>query len=318
VIARRALLATMAPPGLARAQTRMLRVGSLHLAPWTAPHHVAFRAALARAGLVEGQTLDLDPAGHGLRREQFEAHAEARVREGIQLFHVSGDPAIRAALAASRSVAVLALTDDMVRSGLAASYAQPGGMITGVSILGAQLDRKRLELLLALVPEARRILALGDALLTGPAQVEAQREAAAQRGVALSVTLVRRPEEIAPALEAAKAAGAEAVNVLATPLLFNNRQILFERMAALRLPAIYQWPDMAREGGLAAYGPNIVQLYREQMAPMAARLLRGAPPASLPIEQPTRFELVLNLRTARSLGLAPPPPLLAQAEEVIE
>jgi putative ABC transport system substrate-binding protein len=129
---------------------------------------------------------------------------------------------------------------------------------------------------------------------------------------------VRTAEQIASAVDAAKASGSAALNVLATPLFFNNRQIIFERTATLRLPAIYQWPEIARDGGLIAYGPSIMKIYRRQLAPMLAKLLRGANPAELPVEQPTEFDLVTNLRTARALGLTVPASLLARADEVIE
>ena len=106
--------------------------------------------------------------------------------------------------------------------------------------------------------------------------------------------------------------------MLATPLFYNNRHIIFERMLALRVPAIYQWPEMARDGGLIAYGPSIVKIYRQQLAKMLAKLLRGARPADLAVEQPTEFDLVVNLRTVKALGLTIPISLLARADEVVE
>ena len=129
---------------------------------------------------------------------------------------------------------------------------------------------------------------------------------------------VRTAEQIASAINSAKASGSAALNVLATPLFFNNTQIIFERTAALRLPAIYQWPEMAGDGGLIAYGPSIMKIYRRQLAPMLGKLLRGARPAELPVEQPTGFDLVTNLLTAKALGITVPPSLLARADEVIE
>src|SRR5207249_3919416 len=119
-------------------------------------------------------------------------------------------------------------------------------------------------------------------------------------------------------IDAARATGAEALNVLASSFLYNNRPIIFERLAALRMPAIYQWPEMARQGGLIGYGPSIVQLYREVQSRQLIRLLRGAKPADIPVEQPTRFELVINLTTAKALGLSVPQTILARADEVIE
>ena len=126
------------------------------------------------------------------------------------------------------------------------------------------------------------------------------------------------PGQIAPAIDAAKTSGAAALNVLATPLLFNNRRIIFERAAALGMPAIYQWPEMAEEGGLVAYGPRIVQIYRDQMTRQVVKILRGVKPIDLPIEQPTKFELVINLKTAKAIGHEVPPGLVLRADKVIE
>jgi putative tryptophan/tyrosine transport system substrate-binding protein len=127
-----------------------------------------------------------------------------------------------------------------------------------------------------------------------------------------------KAEEIPAALDAAKASGAEALNVLSAPILFSSRQIIFQGVAARRLPAIYQFPEEAEEGGFVAYGPRVVQMYRELVAPQLVKLLRGAKPADIPIEQPTKFELVINLKTAKALGLAIPESFLVRADKVIE
>ena len=133
-----------------------------------------------------------------------------------------------------------------------------------------------------------------------------------------SIHQVARREEIGSAIDAAKAADAGALNVLASSLLFNSRAFIFGRVAALRLPAMYQWPEMAEEGGLIGYGPLIVQLYRDIMSRQLAKLLRGAKPTDLPVEQPTRFELVINLKTAKAIGHEVPAALVLRADEVIE
>ena len=124
--------------------------------------------------------------------------------------------------------------------------------------------------------------------------------------------------EIPAAIDAAKASGATALNVLASPLLSVNYQVIVQRVAALRLPAIYQWPETAKTGGLIAYGPSWVQIYRELLAPQLVKLLRGAKPADLPVVQPTKFELVINLKTAKALGLTMPETFLLCADKVIE
>ena len=172
--------------------------------------------------------------------------------------------------------------------------------------------------MIELLPGVRRIEALGDSLERVPNTLQALQDAARAKGIELVIQTVGTPEEIAPAIDAAKASDAAGLNVLAMPLFYANRRITFERTAALRLPTIYQWPEMVRQGGLVAYGPSVVQIYRQQMARLLARLLRGTKPADLPVEQPTKFELVVNLNTAQALRLTVPQSLLAGADEVIE
>jgi putative ABC transport system substrate-binding protein len=201
---------------------------------------------------------------------------------------------------------------------LVGSLAKPGRNTTGVSILATQLDGKRQDILIEAVPGVRRMAALADSNTTGLDQLRALQSAARARGIELSLHQVAKSEEIGPAIVAAKNSGAAALNVLATPLLFNNRRIIFERVMALRLPAIYQWPEMAEDGGLLAYGPRIVQIYRDLMARQAVRLLQGAKPADLPVEQPTKFELVINVKTARVLGVTIPPSVLTRGDRIIE
>ena len=169
-----------------------------------------------------------------------------------------------------------------------------------------------------LIPAARHIAALADSLTAASGKLQALRDMARTRNVELDIRAVGTPEEIAPAIDAAKASGAAGLNVLATALLFNNRRIIFERTAALGLPAIYQWPELAQEGGLVGYGPSIVGIYRQQLSRMLVQLFRGTKPGDLPVEQPTTFELVINLKTAKALGLTIPPSILARADEVIE
>jgi len=240
------------------------------------------------------------------------------VNAQVDVILAGGNLAIRAAQQATTTLPILGVTDDMVGSGLAASMAHPGANTTGVSLLATELDGKRHELLTELIPAARHIAALTDPNTTAPGQLQALQEAARTHGVDLDIRTAATPEEIKPAIDAAKASGAAGLNVLASPVLFVNRRLIFERAAALHLPAIYQWPEMAREGGLAGYGPSIVQLFRDVVSRQLVKLLEGAKPADLPVEQPTRFELVINLNTAKELGLTIPQTVLLLADEVIE
>jgi ABC-type uncharacterized transport system substrate-binding protein len=297
---------------------RTYRLGCLFSAPIDAPHQAALRDALRRSGFVEGQNLTIDHRGYGLRPDQFDKHAAELVRAGVDVILAGGDAAVHAAQRASSEIPVLALTDDMLGQGFVRSLAKPGGNTTGVTILASELDGKRQEILIEAVPGVRRIAAVADKSVATPAHLDQLRQAARSHDVELSIQAIDRPDEIGPALDRAQAEHAGGVNVLASALFFNNRRVVFDRLAMLKLPAVYQWPEMANEGGLIGYGPSIVQLYRDVQARQLVRVLNGTKPADLPVEQPTKFELVINLKTAEALGINVPQSLLQRADEVIE
>ena len=167
------------------------------------------------------------------------------------------------------------------------------------------------------VPGVRMMAALADPKVQSPQQLEALQDAARAHQIDLSIQRVARPEEIGPAIDAAKASGAAALNVLATPLVFANRQVLVQRTHALRLPAVYQWPELTEEGGLVAYGPRIVEIFR-QLGRQLAKVLSGTKAADLPVEQPTNFELVINVHAAKAIGHEVPAGLLLRADKVVE
>jgi putative ABC transport system substrate-binding protein len=297
---------------------RIYRLGNLHVFPLQAPWYVALFDELRRLGFIDGQNLSVDERGYGLRADQLAEHASELVKSQVDVILAGGDTAIRAAQQATATIPILAFADDLVGSGLASSLAKPGGNTTGVSLLASDLDGKRQDILMEAVPGLRRMAALADKNTTAPLQLQALQDSARTRGVELSIHQVTKPDEIAPAIDAAKTSEAAALNVLASPLLFANRQVIIERTAALRLPAMYQWPDEAEQGGFIGYGPRLVQLYRDIMTRQLVELLRGAKPADLPIEQPTRFELVINLKSANALGLVIPESFLVRADKVIE
>jgi putative ABC transport system substrate-binding protein len=216
------------------------------------------------------------------------------------------------------TIPVLGIAQDMVGQGLVNSLARPGGNTTGVSVLATELDGKREEILIEAVPELRRMAILADTKATRSPQLQVLQDAAHARGVEVSIHQVASAEEITAAIDAAKASGAAALNVLSSPLLYGNRQLIIDRVAALRLPAIYPWAEEAEEGGFLAYGPRIIQIYRELVAQQLAKLLRGVKPADIPVEQPTKFELVINLKTASAMGVTVPEALLVRADKVIE
>jgi len=307
-------------PRAVRAQEpgRTYRLGGLHSSPRDAPHHVALFEELRRAGFIEGQNLTVDGHGYGLRVERFEEHAAELVKARVDVILAGGDAAVRAAQRATTVIPIIAFTDDMLGQGFVHSLAKPGGNTTGVSILASELDGKRQDLIMEAAPELRRMAALADRVTSTAARLQALQNAAHAHGVELVVHRIDRPEEIAPAIDAAKASDAGALNVLASAMLFNNRTIILDRVASLRLPAIYQWPEMAEEGGFLGYGPRIVQLYRDVTARQLVTLLRGAKPADVSVEQPTRFELVVNLQTAKAIGHEVPVGFLLRADKVIE
>jgi putative tryptophan/tyrosine transport system substrate-binding protein len=311
--------AAAAWPLAARGQEpgRTYRLGCLLASPRDASHHVALFDELRRLGFIEGQNLVVDAAGYSLSPERMDVHATDLINGRVDVILAAGDAAVRAAQRATASVPILAFTDDMLGQGFVRSLGQPGGNITGVTLLASELDGKRQEILIEAVPGVRRIAALVDSNTTMPSRLRALEEGAHERGVELSIHQVAMREEVASAI-AAKAADAGALNVLASSLLFNSRAFILSRVATLRLPAIYQWPEIAEQGGLIGYGPLIVQLYRDIMSRQLGKLLRGAQPADLPVEQPTRFELVVNLKTAKAIGHDVPAALVLRADKVIE
>jgi len=312
--------AAVAWPLVARGQEpgRIYRLGCLFTSPRDAPHYLALFDELRRLGFIEGQNLVIDAAGFSLLPERMEGHAADLVKAGVDVILAGGDAAVRAAQRATASIPILAFTDDMLDQGFVRSLAKPDGNTTGVTILASELDGKRQEILIEAVPGVRRIAVLADANMSTPPRLRALEEAARARGIELSIHSVAHREEIGSAIDAAKAVGAEGLNVLASAFVFNSRAFIFDRARVLRLPAVYQWPQMAEEGGLIGYGPLIVPLWRDAMSRQLAKLLRGAKPGDLPVEQPTRFELVINLKTAKAIGHDVPSTLLVRADKVIE
>jgi putative ABC transport system substrate-binding protein len=297
---------------------RTYRIGGLHQSPRNVAHHNAFYAELERQGFIAGKNLVVDSGGYGLSVERFADHAQQLLNTRPDFILCGGDEAGRAAQKVTTTIPTIVLADDMIRAGLITSLAKPGGNITGVSILARELDGKRQDLLLEAVPGVRHLAALADLSGTTPAQLQALKGAAHDRGVELSVIRVSRREDIGPAIDAMQRSGATALNILASALLFNNLDVILQRVTVLRLPAIYQWPEIADQDGLLGYGPRIVQIYRDIMARQAVKVLQGTTPAIIPVEQPTKFELVVNLRAAKAIGHEVPAGLVLRADKVIE
>jgi putative tryptophan/tyrosine transport system substrate-binding protein len=307
-------------PLAARAQEagRTYRVGGLSGGPRDSPPTMAMFDELRRFGFIEGQNLTIDWREYSVHIDRISEFAADLVKSKVDVIYANGDAGIRAAQRATTTIPILGSTDDMVESGLVKSLARPDGNTTGTSFLSAELDGKRQEILIESVPGLRRIAAIADSNRTAGSRLQILKEAAHLRNVELSIHQIAKPEEIPAAIDAAKTSGAAALNVLASPTLYGSRQIIMQRVAALRLPTIYQFPDEAEDGGFIAYGPRVVQVFREVMARQLVELLRGAKPADMPVEQPTKFELVINVKTAKALGLTVPQSMLLLADEVIE
>ena len=264
--------------GHAQENGRTYRLGFLLPSARQTPAVEAFFDELRLNGFVEGKNLVVVPG--------FEATDDNLAERAAALVNVAPDaivagpaPPLRALQAITRTVPIIGMSEDMVGEGLAASLARPGGNITGISRLSPELDGKRQDILIEAVPGARRIAAIADFRQTPPYHLQALQHPARSRGVELAVYGVNGPEEIASAIDAAKASGAEALNFLATPLFSlpgtRNNAVVMERIAGVRLPAIFQWPETAEAGALAGYGPRFPEMYR-QRARMVVRILRGA------------------------------------------
>jgi putative tryptophan/tyrosine transport system substrate-binding protein len=271
-------------------------------------------------GFVEGKNLVII-GEFGLPVDHFDTAAaelaNELVKAGVDAILTAGAQGTRAAQRATQSIPILATSDDLIGEGFATSLAHPGGNITGITNLAPELDRKRNEILLELVPSARHVAVLADPDTTPPQQLQALEEDARSRNVELSIHRAKTPEEIVPAIEAARAAGAVAINVLASVKFYSNRSLIIAGVNKAQLPAIFQFPDWAEQGGLVGYGPPIDRYFR-QHASLLVKVLNGTAPADIPVEQPTIVELELNLKTATALGVTVPPSLLIRADKVIE
>jgi len=211
---------------------RIYRLGILHNQGPQAPQFPPFYDELRRLGFVEGQNLIVDGRGYAVRTEQFPTVAAELVKAGVDAILCGGAAAARAAQEITRTIPILTLTDDMVGQGLVASLARPGGNTTGISILATELDGKRQEILMEMVPAARRMAVLADANTAATQNMRALQDATHARGVELTIHVVERPERIVAAIEEAKRQRAEALNVLASPVLVARRFDIFERTIA--------------------------------------------------------------------------------------
>jgi putative tryptophan/tyrosine transport system substrate-binding protein len=281
-----------------------------------APGWQIFLDELGQAGFVEGHNLEVDSRGLGVAPASYEKVAVELTKARPDVLMVTGPDATRAAQKATQRIPIVALADDLLGSKLVASMPHPDRNTTGVAIFAFQLDVKRLELLHEALPGARRLAVFAD---HEPIRnIDALESAARAFGIEIVPFAAQSEDEVIRAIDAMKATSVDAVNVLASPHLGGEfRFLIRDRFDLHRLPAILQWPEAAEAGGLIAYGPRLSVVFR-QCARQVAKLLRGANVVDVPVEQPTKFELIINLKTAKTLGVEIPPTLLSRADATIE
>jgi putative ABC transport system substrate-binding protein len=280
------------------------------------PAVLAFLDELRGQGFVEGKNLAI-VGGQPTSNEQVPTVVPLILQAAPDAIVSGGDVIARAFQKATQSIPIIVMTEDMVAGGYATSLARPGGNATGISLMSPDLDGKRQDVLIEAVPGARRIAALADSNVASLEHLKALEASARKHGRELVVVRAASASELAPAINEAGKQGAAALNVLSSPMLHLNRRLIIARAAEARLPAIYQWPETAEEGGLLAYGPSFIDIFR-QRAGIVVKVLRGARPNELPIEQPTKFKLVINLKTAKAINYAVPTGLVLRADTVIE
>jgi len=283
-------------------------------AQWVA----AFLKRLRELGWIEGRNVTIEYRWAGGRAERFAEIAAEFVRLKVDVIVTSGTPAVLAAKQATGEIPIVFVTaGDPVGTGLVASLARPGGNATGFSLVSADLAGKRVELLREFVPGLGRLAVMANvsfpdaALEMGEAQANAK-----TLGLEVAPLEIRRAEDISPAFEAAKGR-ADALYVCGDPLVFDNRIRINTLALGARLPTMHGLRENVEAGGLMSYGTNFPDLFR-RAAEHVNKILRGAIPADIPVEQPTKFDLVVNLLTAKTLGLTVPPTLLVRADEVIQ
>jgi len=287
---------------------------SLIWSQWVA----AFVQRLRELGWIEGHNVAIEYRWAEGRRERFAEIAAEFVRLKVDVIVTSGTPTVVAAKQATSVIPIVfATAGDPVGTGLVASLARPGGNVTGLSLQITDLAGKRLELLREILPRLRRLAIMDN--VANPAtvlEVSEVHSAAQKLGLEVVPVDIRRADNIAPAFETLKGR-ADALYVPSDPLMNSNQARINTLALGAQLPTLYSVADNVKEGGLVSYGPNRPHMYR-RAADYVDKILRGTKPADIPVEQPTKFELVINLTTAKALGITIPSSLLARADEVIE
>ena len=313
--------ALLAAPTMIRAQPRIFRLGTVNpvfAMTEATPFGQFLIAALAKHGYAIGQNLAIEARGASGDVSKIPTLLQELKAQGVDAFVVIGYPTALAAKSLSVPTVAAVGLGDPVATGLIQSLAHPGGNITGISDVAAELSAKRLSLLTQLSPHLKKMAMLWNKDDLGMTlRYEASARAARELGVTVLALGVSEPDDFNEAFTMMDSERPDAILMVADSLTNLNRKRVFEFAAARKLPAIYEFDFLARDGGLMSYGPDINECF-ERTADLIARIFQGTSPADLPFEQPTRYPLVLNLKTAKAMGLTFPPTLLALADEVIE
>ena len=309
----------LAPGASGQPNPKIRRVGFINVGPAApnAPNVAAFREGLRELGYVEGRNLAIDFRWADGNPERLpDLVTELLAQKPDVIVSSGGPPTIRAVKAATTSVPVVFLTGDPIHENIVTSLSHPGGNLTGFAVLAGNIEGKRMELLREAIPKARRV-----AIIWNPAAADARMghndtEAAASKlGMKAEWYEARNRAELEQALASIPTAKADALLVVADPVLGFERKRIVEFAKQHRLPGVYFWREFVEDGGLMSYGASLSAIYR-RAAHYVDKILKGATPADLPIEQPTAFELVVNLRTAKELGVDIPKSLLVRADVI--
>jgi putative ABC transport system substrate-binding protein len=315
------LLLASGDPAVAQQATKIPQIGYLEGGPLSrhTARMEAFRQGLRELGYEEGKNIFIEWRFGDGKRDRLSALATELVGLKVAVIVTGGTGPTRAAKNATSTIPiVMAQDNDPVGSGVVASLARPGGNITGLSNFAPQLGSKRLEILRDVVPKLSRVAVLGSSTGSSYAIVMRELELAAKvLGLKLQYLDILEPKDVETAFRAAAEAQADGVTTLASAIVVSQRAQIVELAAKNRLPGIYHNSQFAQAGGLMFYGVNVLDLDR-RAAVYVDKILKGAKPADLPVEQPTKFELVINLKAAKQIGLTTPPNVLARADRVIK
>jgi ABC-type uncharacterized transport system substrate-binding protein len=283
-----------------------------------APRMDQFQQGLGVFGYLDGKNIVIERRHADGKPDRLPALAAELVRLKVDVIVTGGTLSTRAAKQATTSIPIVMAQDtDPVANGYVASLARPGGNITGLSTLAPEISGKQLELLKEIVPRLSRVAVFGTSTRPGNAQSLKETELAAKAfGVQVQYLEVRDSKDIETAFQAARIGRADAILVLGGAILNSRRSQVIETAAKSKLPAIYAVMEFVEDGGLMTYGVSLTDLYR-RAATYVDKILKGVKPADLPVEQPTKFEFIVNLKAAKQIGLTIPPNVLARADKVI-